>query len=252
VNECQTSSIIFWYEELEERLIEFLKFFPFTHLSKNVPSPRLAGVVTETCHILDSLFREVSNPKETIKGKTKKKKELTIKDYAELYAKHFNLSATKSLMFVSTPQYVIPFKEWEPPTTGREYKDLPWWSAYNKLKHSRIENIKLATLENAVNALCGLHQVIAKLPELAPATMRHGWFPLHGIDRSGSLYVHTTEEVGKLLTNYPQEHESFLVESKLFIVPAGKTIFHGNTPTDLDPDIYPRSPKLSSFLGRGR
>jgi hypothetical protein len=252
VDEFQTSSIIYWYEELEERLIEFLKFFPFIPPNKDVSSPRIAGVVTETCHILDSLFREVSNPKETIKGKTKKKEKLDVRDYAELYAKRFNLSATKSLMFVSPPQYVIPFKEWEPLTTGGVYKALPWWSAYNRLKHSRIENIKHATLENAVNSLCGLHQVIAKLPELAPATVRHGWFPLHGIDQSGSWYLYTTEEVGKLLTNYSQECESYLIESKLFIVPAGKTIFPGNTPTDLNPDIYYRSPKLSSFLGRGR
>ena len=114
VDEFQTSSIIYWYEELEERLIEFLKFFPFIPPNKDVSSPRLAGVVTETCHILDSLLREVSNPKETIKGKTKKKEELDVRDYAELYAKRFNLSATKSLMFVSPPQYVIPFRHLHP------------------------------------------------------------------------------------------------------------------------------------------
>jgi hypothetical protein len=248
VDEFQTSSIISWYEELEERLIEFLKFFPFIPPNKNVSSPRLAGVVTETCHILDSLFREVSNPKETIKGKSKKKEKLNVEDYAELYAKRFNLPATKSLMFVSPPRYVTPFKGWEPLTTGGGYIPLPWWSAYNDLKHSRIENIKHATLENAVNSLCGLHQVIAKLPELAPATVQSGWFPIHGVSRSGVLY---TKDVGELLTNYSQECESFLIESKLFIVPAGKTIFPGNTPTDLDPNMYYRSQKLSRFLGRG-
>jgi hypothetical protein len=138
VDEFQTSSIIYWYEELEERLIEFLKFFPFIPPNKYVHSPRLAGVVTEICHILDSLFREVFNPKET----TKKKEKLNVTDYAALYAKRLSLPATKSLMFVSPPQYVMPFKEWEPLTTGGEYKPLPWWAAYTKLKHSRIENIK--------------------------------------------------------------------------------------------------------------
>jgi hypothetical protein len=104
--------------------MEFLKVFPFTPENLNVPSPRLAGVVTETCHILDSLFREVSNLKETIKGEMKARDKLDVTDYAELYAKRLNLPATKSLMFVSPPRYVIPFEKWEPLTMGGKYKAL--------------------------------------------------------------------------------------------------------------------------------
>jgi hypothetical protein len=100
---------IYQYEELEERLIEFLKFLPFTARNLGVSSPHLAGVVTETCHILDSLFREISNPTETINGITKTKAQLKITDYAKLYAHSLNLPSTKSFMFVPPPQYVIPF-----------------------------------------------------------------------------------------------------------------------------------------------
>src|SRR5438445_9234092 len=85
VDEYQASSIISWYEELEERLIEFLKFLPFTSNNLNVFSPRLAGVVTETCHILDSLFREVAKATETINGKNVKKKDLHIAPYGRTF-----------------------------------------------------------------------------------------------------------------------------------------------------------------------
>ena len=142
---------------------------------------------------------------------------------------------------------MMPFENWKPLTTGGKYKALPWWQGYNKLKHSRIKNIEQATLANAINSLCGLHQVIAKLPELAAATVRHGWFPTHGICQDGIFY---TTDIEKLLMNYPKECEGYLVESKLFIVPAGTTVFPDDI-NSLNPYRYYRSPRLGSFLGRG-
>jgi hypothetical protein len=239
MNACQTTSIIYWYEELEERLIEFLKFVPFTKKNLDVYSPRLAGVITETCHILDSLFREVSKPEETIQGKIKKKKNLNVEHYAELYAKRLNLHATKSLIFVSPLQYVIPFEKWEPPTTGGKYADLPWWKAYNKLKHSRIENIQKATLAHAVHSLCGLHQVIAKLPELVRAIYRHNWLQAPG---------YNPEPLIEMLEGHSYS-ETFLVESKLFAVPIGLYPFSDN-PDDLRSGDYRHSERFARYIGR--
>jgi len=253
MDEYQTSSIIYWYEELEERLIEFLKFLPFTLENLNVSSPRLAGVVTETCHILDSLFREVSNPKETIKGEIKKKAGLVVTDYAELYANRLNLPATKSLIFVSPPRYLIPFEKWESLTMGGEYEPLPWWRAYNKLKHSRIKNMKEATLANAVNSLCGLHQVIARLPKLIRATLRHGWLQLGDYDPQclierleGRLDLIKDTFLGTVLSN----EDTFLVESKLFAVPIGIDPFPDDI-ADLLPIHYRgHSERFTRFTGR--
>jgi hypothetical protein len=178
----------------------------------------------------------------------KKRDKLDIRDYAELYARRLNLPATKSLMFVSPPQYMIPFEKWAPLTTGGEYEALPWWQVYNHLKHSRIEHIKKATLANAVNSLCGLHQVIVKLPELVRATARHGWFPTQGVHAT-RFYL---TDIGADLKNISQGqgHQTFLVESKLFIVPLGPKPFPEDI-ADLDPTYYYCSPRLSSFLCRG-
>jgi hypothetical protein len=46
-----------------------------------------------------------------------------------------------------------PFSEW------REGKVLTWWSAYNSVKHHRVRDFKLATLENCFNAMAGLYVV---------------------------------------------------------------------------------------------
>src|SRR5262245_30636176 len=145
MDESQTTSIIQWYEELEERLIEFLKFFPFTPQNSSVSSPRLAGLITETCNILDSLFQAVLYsqvvPQGVITCKNcgfqKRKRNPDITDYAKLYTNSLQLPRVKSFMFVSPPEYVIPFKEWLPILSGGNYVILPWWSAYTKLKHNR-------------------------------------------------------------------------------------------------------------------
>jgi len=245
MDEYQTSSIIYWYEELEERLIEFLKFVPFTPEHLNVSSPRLASVVTETCNILDSLFREVSKPEETIKGKIKKRDKLVVTDYAELYAERLKLPATKSLIFVSPPQYLIPFEKWELLTMGGQHEALPWWRAYTKLKHSRIKNMKEATLANAVNSLCALHQVIAKLlPQLGRATLRHGWFK--DVSLRPDILIEMFE--GKYALSH-LGRDTFLVESKLFTVPVGQEGFPSDI-ADLKPALYHGSERLQRFLGK--
>ena len=49
--------------------------------------------------------------------------------------------------------HISPFKNWNPSSPT---KSLKWYDAYNKIKHDRIENLSLATLDNAINAVCAL------------------------------------------------------------------------------------------------
>ncbi len=108
MDEYLTSSVIHWYEDLEDRLLEFLRFFPFVDPNTGVSSPRLAGIITETCNILDSLLREASEPLSTIGSKRIKRDELDITHFAALYAKNLHLPSTKSVVFVSPPRYIHP------------------------------------------------------------------------------------------------------------------------------------------------
>ena len=47
-----------------------------------------------------------------------------------------------------------PFSNWK---STPDFKSPDWWSPYNKVKHSRIENYKNANLKNIINALAGLY-----------------------------------------------------------------------------------------------
>lgn len=52
-----------------------------------------------------------------------------------------------------------PYKKWE----RSNFKELPWYAAYNQTKHNRAENFEKATLNNAVSAFCGVVSIfIAK------------------------------------------------------------------------------------------
>ena len=45
-----------------------------------------------------------------------------------------------------------PWSTWETPLANSPI----WWKSYNKLKHSRLENIREASQKNVMNSLCGL------------------------------------------------------------------------------------------------
>jgi hypothetical protein len=200
-------------------------------------------VITEACNILDSLFREISPSTVTITGKPKDRERLDITDYADLYAGRYTLPATKSVIFVSPPQYLVPFKAWESITAGGAYAPLSWWTTHNKLKHDRIGHIlDKSTLRNTVDAICGLHQVIAKLPELARATLRHSWLQTSDLDPEFVIKVREGARQAVGVT--------FIVQSKLFALPVGQEPFPDDIQA-LQPHAYGKS-RLSTFFGKWR
>lgn len=55
---------------------------------------------------------------------------------------------------VNVKDFVLqPFKNW----SESPYKSPNWWTPYNRVKHERILNFKLANLKNVLNALAGLY-----------------------------------------------------------------------------------------------
>jgi hypothetical protein len=243
MDEFLTTSVIHWYEDVEDRLLEFLRFVPLTDANLSVTSPPLAGVITEACNILDSVFREVSPPVVTVAGKAIPRDDLDITDFAKLYAARFDLPNTKSIALVSPPRYVIPFDVWAAVASGGgPYKPAPWWTAYTKLKHNRIAEINRATLESTVQSVCALHQVIARLPEFARASMRHGWLQ-SGMRLSVEYVVEQLEKGGRT----PDPH---LVETKLFATPVGRPDQFPTNLSDFHTMNYVCSARLLRFFGR--
>lgn len=167
MNEFTASLVIQWYEEVERQLFDVLSVISFIPQNYDVFSPRFSGLLSETCDVLDSLFREIapecSPGKVSVGGIIKKKRDLNIEDYGWLYASKLNPSATRSLVFVSPPIYLYPFEDWgSAPLAGTPYPSPSWWKVYNTQKHSRLQDVEKATMKITVDALCGLHQTIVK------------------------------------------------------------------------------------------
>ena len=236
MDEATASNIIRWYEGLEEEVVEFLRYVPPQNQNMNVWSPRLATVIVEACGLIDSLFRYISPAKVTIHGKKKKRDKLNILDYAELHSSNLQLPAQKIILLISPPSYRNPFGIWSK-QGSRSFKTPSWWTINNDLKHQRIDNFCKATMDMAIDALAGALLIISKVPELLPATLRHGWLDLGGLNPE------------HLLETLQKGREGRTLETSLFALWLG----YWELPKDIkdfSPLRYHGSKRLLSFFGK--
>ncbi len=75
---------------------------------------------------------------------------LTTKDYVKLLTAMLLDGYRLSLQSYPTFPSFAPFEGW---SAAHPTQSLVWYDAYNKTKHDREENLKLATLHNAVQAV---------------------------------------------------------------------------------------------------
>lgn len=73
-----------------------------------------------------------------------------MKDYVQILSM-VNLAKHKlSLVGYANPYKCCPFENWD---SDQPTKSLPWYDAYNKVKHNKDDSFHLATLENCINAI---------------------------------------------------------------------------------------------------
>ena len=240
MKEIEADYFLSYFEMLEDRIIEFQKIIPFCRKHKNVHSPILTGIINESCNLLDSLFYTYYSHS----GKTTSQP--NIKDYKKFYNPPLLLHKTKTVLFVTPPQYCMPFKEW-----SKKNISPKWWAINNKLKHEMVGHINNGTYISAIHALCALHQSIVKIvqygydPTLGKIILRHNWIKSD---------IHPDFLVQSFDHN-PWNRNVCIVETKLFATPMGDIkpggIDFPNNISKLSPDIFnaPNS-RLSYFLGR--
>ena len=49
-----------------------------------------------------------------------------------------------------------PFLKEKIKVNGKEKNIIPWYNAYNKIKHDRVKNFKQANVDNLINSLAAL------------------------------------------------------------------------------------------------
>jgi hypothetical protein len=154
------SVVVANFSSLEDSLLEYLGFLHYTEDNRRIVSPRFVPIILDACSLIDSVLRDFIGQPE---------KRSSFKYYARETEQHLELDSAFSI-FLNTPlEFLNPFASWKT-------KVPVWWSAYNHLKHDRLNNYSTATYENTVLALCALHQVVARDRDFIPNLISAGWF----------------------------------------------------------------------------
>ena len=172
-----------------------MEYIPFVESNQVVISPKFIPIIVDSCSLIDSILNRFAE------SKTER---FNLKKYSEIYEKYLSLEDNTSLFLSSPIMPLTPFKGW---TTGQP----KWWAAYNALKHDRLNNYKEATFINAVTALAGLHQTMARFKDFIGAFLRVGWIDTSKMEAIGDLA--SVANLGALHPHPP----SLLIESKLFV-----------------------------------
>ncbi|MFQ5882784.1 MAG: hypothetical protein ACE5I9_10000 [Candidatus Methylomirabilales bacterium] len=239
MDEYIAEQVLRWYERIERGILEFAEQIPLVPQNEGLEVPILITYLMDACGLLDSLFRDLTSNPVTVDGKTKSRDECDIVDFAKLHARVLGLPETRSVLLVSPPRYRTPFEPWMSLLTGGDYSPLPWWQIYNSLKHDRLSHIHEGTLEATLDAVCALHQVIARRIDMVPMLLRRGWFPLGGYFVDGII-----EDAAR-----GQLPDTFIVQTLLFAVPVGREQFPADF-SNLNPGLYKCKREFVEFLGR--
>ncbi len=179
LTEYSATELYQWYADLEDRILEVVRIVPFIKASEmvDIRSPKLAPILLESASLVDALFR-VQMPDKFVRGnKNVERKNANIQDYFRHIEPQLELSGMSSLLLVGIPDMVSPFANW---SGVEEYVALPWWKAYNELKHNRLSLAARITLEDCIHATCALNQLMMKTPEVRQYVFRHQWVQLVG------------------------------------------------------------------------
>lgn len=240
-NEITTARIVKSYEIIEKELLEIFKIVPFEKQNMSVWSPKLVNILLDCGSLIDSIMRDSVPLKVKVKsGKIKKRKDLSMNDLRYLLSKKLPLGNLRSLVYVSPPKLLVPFREWNRKNRPQNPK---WWKNYNKIKHGRLNNMHLATIETTVNAVCGLFELISQHPKMIKAMIRYRWLNLGDYNPGYIIPVLNSEKKSKQLK------ETFLIETELFLSTKGPNIFPANV-KKIEPIYYEGRGKLITFLGR--
>lgn len=127
-----------------ERLFEFVE--PHTS-NENVFSHRIYELLLRTCTEVESCCKGIL----VANGHAAK----SMDDYKKIEQSSYLSGYTVQYSNWLPDKYIAqPFSNW---ATGGT---LPWYKAYNDVKHDRCQNFSLASLKNLLDAICGLLCII--------------------------------------------------------------------------------------------
>ena len=192
---------------LERSLLDCMDYVPFIDQNRGIVSPKFIPIILESCGLIESIFRYMAGDAEG--G--------NLRAYCQRYERRLNLENATSLFLTSRLHLLRPFHGWALAVPS-------WWKIYNGLKHDRIANYAVASFTEAVNALAGLHQVIARSDVFTQHLLRLGWINEDDEMNLEHLLVRLAHESAMSLPEMP-------AHSTLFVSPlAGSFVDWTKTP----------------------
>jgi hypothetical protein len=235
MNEFNAAKVIEFYESLEQDLLNFLKIVPYEEQNFKTWSPKLIDIVVGAGSLLDSLFR-TSMPEEK---NGRQRKDYNINDFYTIFS--IDLKRLRSFVYLSPPFVLQPYKDWT------QSAPLIWWDNYNKVRHDRLENMRLATIQTAMDMLCGLFEAIVQNQKMGKALLRHSWTDLGGLNPDLVMPKLESQKLSEAIGMLGPR--TLFVQSKLFATTLGDEILPDNI-SDIKPMQYVGSKRLVIFLGK--
>jgi hypothetical protein len=164
------------YQTQEEEMAEFLSYVPYEGLAPDqarsgnvdVWSPRLASLLVNIGSAIDSTFKTFKDSRHLAAGEKvqvlRQKKDPNIRDYATTYGSIYPL-ARKPVYFLLDHSPLYPWQSWQVKEPQQDRTPL-WWFAYNRVKHDRFANLKMAKLRTAMEALAAFFSVCVLILEM--------------------------------------------------------------------------------------
>jgi hypothetical protein len=241
MDEFAAGQLLDWYERIESGILTFAEHVPLVSENDGFQAPMLASYLIDAAGLIDSVFRDMTKEMNEVSRGSIKRDDCNIIDFYELHNTNLDLNNTRSIMLVSPARTRFPFSMWKD-----RYATLPWWKAYNDLKHDRLTNIRVSTVGAALDALSGLHQVISRRIDLVPMLIRRGWLS------TGNWALHAViEEAGR-----GKLPDVFVVQTSLFATPVGARRGVGNSEAhfpqdlkDLRPHFFQAGMDFYKFFG---
>jgi len=236
-DESKKADVIQSFNNIEKSILDFLKILPYSNNNLKAWSPALAPVILDCGSLIDSIFRSLAPPRKTVRGRIWRRKDFDINDFRQLYSRKHNLINLRTLLYVSPPKLLNPFGEWS------NSRSPYWWKDYNKIKHDRIANVRLATLGTAIEIASALFEVISQDPRMVEILSRYDWLKLGDWNPDFILPELKSKQKIKRL------NDTFIIETQLFVTTIGKNVFP-NSVNSITPLSYKGGTKLARFLNK--
>ena len=138
---------IFWnyYSMLEDNVVNLSRYVDIRKSNFKTCSNEIISQLLNVGSEIDVICKEIC----TIDENARKE----MKTYSKWFINNFDDIDSVKIFVRNTDLILQPFEGWK----KTKSEELPWWKAYNSVKHDRSNNFEQGNLKNLINSLGALY-----------------------------------------------------------------------------------------------